>query len=185
MGRKAYRDGYVAAHISNTVAAQIVKLRAAHGWTQGQLAEQAKMKQSRISVLEDPNWENVEIATLRRLASAFDVGLTVRFAPFSELAYWAVTLADHKLFVPTYGEEDEEEATTAQGSAAAAFAVPLSQKPLFQGTVFGNKAQPSFQENPLGPTPSHMEERETVYAAARNAAYAAAKWPNPLGEALQ
>jgi len=86
---KAYRDSYVAAHVSNTVAAQITLMREARDWTQSLLAEKAGMKQSRISTLEDPNYENIEVATLKRLASAFEVGLTIRFVPFSELVSWA------------------------------------------------------------------------------------------------
>jgi transcriptional regulator with XRE-family HTH domain len=124
MGRKAYRDGYVGAHISNTVASQITKLRTAHGWTQTQLAEHTGMKQSRISALEDPNWENVEVATLQRIASAYDVALTVRFVPFSALAEWASTLSDDKLLVPTYDEEATEQIPArpaAREGAAAAF----------------------------------------------------------------
>lgn len=108
MARKAWRDGYVNAHVSNTIASQITKLRTAASWTQQQLAERAGMKQSRISALEDPNLENVEVATLERLASAFDVALTVRFIPFSELAQWAATLSEDKLLVPTYDEEAVE-----------------------------------------------------------------------------
>src|SRR5260370_35920549 len=150
LARKAYRDGYVNAHISNTVASQIVKLRTARGWTQAQLAEQTGMKQSRISALEDPNWENVEVATLRRFASAFDVGLTVRFAPFSELAYWAATLSEHKLLVPTYNEEAAERIPdVASTGAAAAFSIPLEQPQL--GSVYDNRQSnvilPSLPKN--------------------------------------
>jgi transcriptional regulator with XRE-family HTH domain len=88
MADKEYRDNYVAAHLSNTISAQIFMLREENGWTQKQLADKAHMGQSRISALEDPNYENVEISTLKRLASAFDVALTVRFVPFSELVEW-------------------------------------------------------------------------------------------------
>jgi transcriptional regulator with XRE-family HTH domain len=99
MQSKPRRDAYVAAHISNTVASQILMLREAKGWTQKQLAEKCGMRQSRISTLEDPNYENFEAATLRRLASAFDVALTIRFIPFSELTCWTATLSSDK-FVP-------------------------------------------------------------------------------------
>jgi transcriptional regulator with XRE-family HTH domain len=105
MRNKAYRDGAVAAHISNTIAAQIAMMREARGWTQTVLAEKAGMKQSRISALEDPNFENVEIATLRRLASAFDVALTVRFIPFSGLASWTTTLSESDLVVPDFSQD--------------------------------------------------------------------------------
>src|SRR5712692_6655899 len=108
MARKAYRDAFVAAHVSNTVASQIASLRNIRGWTQKQLADRADMRQSRISALEDPNYENIEVGTLRRLASAFDVGLTVRFVPFSELARWSAELSEEKLFVPTFEQESKE-----------------------------------------------------------------------------
>jgi transcriptional regulator with XRE-family HTH domain len=97
MKSKARRDSYVAAHISNTVASQILMLRESKGWTQTALAKNCGMRQSRISTLEDPNYENFEAATLRRIASAFDVALTIRFIPFSELAGWMATLSPEKL----------------------------------------------------------------------------------------
>jgi transcriptional regulator with XRE-family HTH domain len=91
MRNKEYRDSFVASYVSNTIAAQIFMMRTREDrkWTQTILAEKAGMKQSRISAIEDPDFENVEIATLRRLASAFDVGLSVRFVPFSEIAVQA------------------------------------------------------------------------------------------------
>jgi transcriptional regulator with XRE-family HTH domain len=132
MGRKAYRDAFVSAHVSNTVASQIAALRAAKGWTQTELAEHAGMKQSRISALEDPNYENIEVGTLRRLASAFDVAVTVRFIPFSDLAYWAATLSEDKLVVPKFDEDElggqiPLPQPNAAASAMVAFTTPLQQ----------------------------------------------------------
>lgn len=138
MARKAWRDSYVSAHISNTIAAQITKLRIANGWTQAQLAKHSGMKQSRISALEDPNWENVEIATLKRLASAFNVALTVRFIPFSELAEWASSLSEDKLLVASYEEEATEPVPSpvmALG-AAAVFGSALNVQPTVGGSVY-------------------------------------------------
>jgi transcriptional regulator with XRE-family HTH domain len=105
MATKDYRDAYVAAHVSNTVASQVSMLREKEGWTQKQFAKKAGMSQSRISALEDPNYENYEIGTLKRVASAFDVALTVRFIPFSELAEWSATLSTDRLNVPSYSED--------------------------------------------------------------------------------
>jgi transcriptional regulator with XRE-family HTH domain len=118
MQSKVRRDAYVAAHISNTVASQILMLREAKGWTQTQLAEKSGMRQSRISALEDPNYENVEAATLRRLASAFDVALTIRFIPFSELAGWTATLSPEKL-TPTEFAGDSLPAETPSSAMQA------------------------------------------------------------------
>jgi transcriptional regulator with XRE-family HTH domain len=102
---KEYRDSYVAAHVSNTVASQISTLRERCGWTQKELAQKAGMSQSRISALEDPNYENIEVGTLKRLASAFDVALTVRFTPFSELATWTSELSEAKLLVTDFAND--------------------------------------------------------------------------------
>ena len=72
MRNRAYREAAVAAHVSNTIAAQIATMRESRGWTQTMLANKAGMRQSRISVLEDPNFENVEVATLRRIVRISD-----------------------------------------------------------------------------------------------------------------
>lgn len=97
---KEYRDSFVASQISNTIAAQIFSLREARGWKQAEVAAKAGMRQSRISDLEDPNYENYQTRTLVKLASAFDVGLVIRFAPFSELAQWSANLSPRD-FLPT------------------------------------------------------------------------------------
>lgn len=107
MRNKAYREAFVQAHVSNTIAAQIVSLREAAGWTQTDLAKKAGTGQSRISALEDPNNTNMEIATLRRLAAAFDVGLTVRFVPFSELARWSSYLVPENFVIPTFANDND------------------------------------------------------------------------------
>jgi transcriptional regulator with XRE-family HTH domain len=102
MRNKEYRDSFVSSHISNSISAQIHAMRKAREWTQGELASRCNMQQSRISSLEDPDFENVEIATLQRLASAFDVALSVRFVPFSEIARRASSLTSSDFVVRDY-----------------------------------------------------------------------------------
>jgi transcriptional regulator with XRE-family HTH domain len=46
------------------------------------------MPQNAISRLESMSYGKPTITTLKRLASAFDVGLEVRFSPFSKMADW-------------------------------------------------------------------------------------------------
>jgi HTH-type transcriptional regulator/antitoxin HipB len=109
MAKKAYRDAFVSAHVSNTVASQITTLRQAKGWTQTELAERAGMRQSRISALEDPNNENFEAKTLLRLASALDVGVAIRFTSFSAIAHWASNITPQTLAVPSFDDDALEE----------------------------------------------------------------------------
>lgn len=129
MESKIRRNSYVAAHISNTVASQILMLREAKGWTQTTLAEKCGMRQSRISALEDPNYENFEAATLRRIASAFDVALTIRFIPFSELARWTATLSSEKLTPIDFVQDNSPIETSVQ--AQSAFGVEIGNTKIF------------------------------------------------------
>lgn len=92
MTSKEYRDAFIASYNSGTIAGQISAMRQARGWTQTQLADKCGMRQPRISALEDPDFENVELATLQRIASACDVGLMVAFVPFSEIAWRSTSL---------------------------------------------------------------------------------------------
>jgi len=96
---KVYRDGFVAGHLANNIAAQIFSTRELRGLTQTELAEKAGMAQARISVMEDSGYENLSVKTLKRLASALDVALVVRFVPFSELADYATNVTPDKVAV--------------------------------------------------------------------------------------
>ena len=83
MANKEYRDSLISFKIDNDLSAQIYALREQRGLTQEELGALARMAQPRIAKLE-ASCEGVSSATLKRLASAFDVGLVIRFAPHSE-----------------------------------------------------------------------------------------------------
>lgn len=109
MRNKEYRDSFVASHVSNTISAQIHSMRKARKWTQEDLASRCDMRQSRISGLEGPDFDNVEVATLQRLASAFDVALIVQFVPFSEIARLSSSLKSYDFNVPDYSSDSKVE----------------------------------------------------------------------------
>jgi len=102
---KDYRDAFVSEHITTGVPFQIKALREQRDWSQKELGKQAKMLQERISVLEDPDYGKFNINTLKKIASAFDIGLVVRFVPFSELAEWELNLSSKSLQVPSFNED--------------------------------------------------------------------------------
>ena len=79
------RNAFAGAQPGPHIAAQIRANRENRGWFQGELGQRAGMKQTQIARLENPNYEQFTLTTLRRLAEAFDVALLVRFVPFSEL----------------------------------------------------------------------------------------------------
>ena len=102
---KEYRDAFLAELITTGIPFQIRALREQRNLTQKQLGDQADMAQESISRLEDPNYGKLNLKTLKRLASAFDVGLVVRFVPFSELVSWEINLSSESLGVLSFEQE--------------------------------------------------------------------------------
>ena len=102
---KDYRDAYVAEAVDTTPAIQVRIMRKERDWSQSELAAAAEMAQARVSQIENPDYGRLTLATLKRLASAFDVALMVRFVPFSELIKWTTEFDDHVFYLPTFDEE--------------------------------------------------------------------------------
>ena len=114
---KQYRDGYVAAQIRIGLPFQTRALRKSRAnMTQAALAKAAGMSQPRISEIESPGERSLNIETLLRLASAFDVGLEIRFVPFGELVDRSESFDPETFTVPTF--EDEIEALEQEPIAA-------------------------------------------------------------------
>lgn len=83
------RVSYTWAKISVILSSQIKALRRRrNNMTQTTLAEASGMKQSRISAMERPGETKFTVETLIRLASAFKVGLLIKFVSFSEMLAW-------------------------------------------------------------------------------------------------
>jgi transcriptional regulator with XRE-family HTH domain len=80
-----YRHIYDEGFLNSSLATQLKVLREERGWTQAALAEQAGMNQSRVSELEDVNFNSWTIRTLRKLARAFDLRLKISFEEFGTL----------------------------------------------------------------------------------------------------
>lgn len=82
------REAYIRAKLNVLLPAQIKGLRLHWPMTQKELGQVAQMKQSRISAMERPGAVKFNLETLVRLASAFKVGMVVKFVPFSEMLRW-------------------------------------------------------------------------------------------------
>ena len=66
------------------------------------------MAQPRISEIEKPGERRLNIETLLRLASAFDVALQVRFVPFSEFIDFSEDIDLDNFALDTFEEEVAE-----------------------------------------------------------------------------
>ena len=95
--------------VGTGLAFQIKLMRDDRGWTQSELGERTEKAQETISQLENPDYGRFTLATLQKLAAAFDVGLFVKFVPFGELVDWNVNLTPERLAPPSFDQEVEEE----------------------------------------------------------------------------
>ena len=94
MKDKEYRDAIIEEHVKAGLPFQVYGLRKKKGWTQKELGDRTSMAQERISLLEKPDYAKFSISTLLKLASAFDVGLTVRFVSFGKIFQEEMNLSD-------------------------------------------------------------------------------------------
>ena len=153
-----YRHTYAEQLRNSWVAAQIKALREDRGWTQAQLAAAAGMKQARISVMEDVNYESWSINTLRRLAIAFDVDLKVAFVPFASTAIDAERFSRGALEVPRFSEDPffQDERQGLQIVFASTAATPIGK-----AASTGDE----YEASETGDTaPSTLEQSRTAVA---------------------
>lgn len=87
LSNREYRQAFFDSRLNTSVAAQIKANREDRELSQeelGALVPGKSMHQSRISTMESVNYESWSLSTLRRLAAAFDLVLSVRFESFGK-----------------------------------------------------------------------------------------------------
>jgi transcriptional regulator with XRE-family HTH domain len=82
------RARFLDSNLSKELAFQLRSLREKKSWSQPELAKMTDTSQNAISRLENPNYGKATLTTLKKLAAVYDVGLVVRFVPFSQLVNW-------------------------------------------------------------------------------------------------
>jgi transcriptional regulator with XRE-family HTH domain len=102
---KETRHIYAENFLNTYIATQLKVLREDQEWTQERLAEETGMKQERISVLEDVNYESWTINTLKRFARAFDVRLSIKFESFGSFLTDYDSFNRDNLKRPSFGKD--------------------------------------------------------------------------------
>jgi transcriptional regulator with XRE-family HTH domain len=107
MEDRSYREGYVQSQIRTVLPFQLRALRKSRGpeWTQAYLAERTGMAQPRISELEKATGSLPNLDTLCRIASGLDIGVQVKFVPFSELIRFSEEFDPEACSIKTFEEE--------------------------------------------------------------------------------
>jgi transcriptional regulator with XRE-family HTH domain len=102
---KEYRTAFVASQLKRGLPTQIRVMLKDRGWVQGDLAQRSGLKQGVVSRAADPDYGNLTINTILRLAAGFDVAYVGRFVPFSDLARWYADLSESALSVPSFEDD--------------------------------------------------------------------------------
>jgi transcriptional regulator with XRE-family HTH domain len=118
---KQYREEYAIAMLKRMIPYQTRAIRKKRGWSQAQLAEAANLTQGVISRAEDPDYGNLTLTTIGRIAAGYDLAVIVRFVSFSDLVRFSETLSEQEFrAIPTFAEDHEPSEPKAMGAAAGA-----------------------------------------------------------------
>ena len=105
---KKFREEFVAAQVKRGIPFQArVLLNNRKNWTQQTLAEKANLTQGVVSRALDPNYGNLTLNTIIRIAAGFDVAFIGRFVPFSQLRDWFENMSEEADQVVSFEEENE------------------------------------------------------------------------------
>jgi transcriptional regulator with XRE-family HTH domain len=107
-GSKKYREQFVAAQAKRALPFQIRALMKKKGWSQEKLAAESGLTQGVISRAADPNYGNLTINTIVRIAGGLDVAYLGLLVPFSDLARWLSNLSEESVQVMSFDEENEK-----------------------------------------------------------------------------
>lgn len=100
-----YRHSYAEECLNTMIATQIKVLREQREMTQSALAKRAEMLQPRLSVMENADYSSWSVSTLKRLARAFDLALSVKFDAFSEVVLDFEEMSKETLCRPSFRDD--------------------------------------------------------------------------------
>lgn len=104
---KGYREEFVAAQVKRGIPFQArALLKARRGWTQQTLAEKSGLTQGVVSRALNPNYGNLALNTIIRIAAGFDVAFVGMFIPFSELERRFEGMSEESVQVASFDEEN-------------------------------------------------------------------------------
>jgi transcriptional regulator with XRE-family HTH domain len=105
---RKYRAEFVAAQVKRGIPFQIQTLMKQKEFSQEKLAAESGLTQGVISRAANPDYGNLTLNTIIKIAAGLDVAFVGKFVPFSELGKWFTTLSEEAVRVKSFEEEDEE-----------------------------------------------------------------------------
>jgi transcriptional regulator with XRE-family HTH domain len=160
---REYRHAFVNERLRSSVALQIRALREARTMTQTQLGEAIGMAQTWVSKLENPEYGRMTVATLLRLAEAFDTDLEIKFRPFSRTLDSLPTQGPEYFLVPSFDEEFGSEELTIEDQekikAIEERLNPAPQRAAIVGALSFTEGQPTRRPTAMAASASGDQEQ--------------------------
>lgn len=103
-----YRAEFADGMLDDALALQIRTIRESRGLSQKQLGELTGMKQGAISRIERADYGAWSVATLKRIARALDLPLSVRFQSWSEFSSAIAHVTPECLTPPSFADDSLE-----------------------------------------------------------------------------
>lgn len=104
---KEYREHFVEAQVKRAIPLQVRALLKEQGLKQQELAELSGVSQGTISRAIDPEYGDLTLNTIIRIAAGLDVAFIGRFVPFSELVSWFDGWTEAAAKVMKFEDEDQ------------------------------------------------------------------------------
>jgi transcriptional regulator with XRE-family HTH domain len=95
---KQYREEFAISMLKRMIPYQVRALRHTRQWKQAQLAEHSGLTQGVISRAEDPDYGNLTLTTIGKIAAGFDLAVIIKIAPFSELLRFNSRLSEREFW---------------------------------------------------------------------------------------
>jgi len=138
---KGYREEFVSAQAKRLIPLQIRRLLKQHKMSQEKLAELAGLTQGVVSRAANPEYGNLTLNTLVRIAAGFDIAFIGKFVPFSELDRELSEFSEDSLRVKTFTKEDEETRVAAANSTAGIGELALRKIPVMPTQEQGSSSR--------------------------------------------
>lgn len=100
-----YRHSYIESFLNSLISAQIRSIRERENLSQQELAEKIGTTQPAVSRIENPDYSRWSINTLRKLARAFDMALSIKFISFGDSLNDIEGFGEDRLLRPSFHQD--------------------------------------------------------------------------------
>lgn len=132
------------AQFKRFVPFQISALRKQKQWSQQQLADSAELTQGVVSRAEDPDYGNLAVNTILRIAKGLDRVFVGQFMSYAEFEHWRRNLSED-MVVLDFEQEDTQFEREAESALHESTAIKYLEK-LRTGAVGGSGKSKRFLE---------------------------------------